>query len=220
MTRWTGWNQYAPDSKVHVANMGPTWGLQDPTQTLLSGALLQLCWAWAIPILHTQRNDTDHRFQTPQKLWGFHQTQDRFWPYFTDIKHDYTQEFYRSYSSFISQCPRTGKFRSVCQIQLWTHEVHHMPWPNRLAMVFTVWCGYPSHPWGRISTTGNVSVLKNDIYLNYIYICIYIYICVCVCVSSKISSIQDKDVKHKYIQWCTATTVNSLAPGRFQFNFR
>ena len=38
---------------------------------------------------------------------------DRFWSDFADIKHDYTQEFYRSYSYFISQCPRTGKFRGV-----------------------------------------------------------------------------------------------------------
>ena len=46
-----------------------------------------------------------------QNFWAF--TKDRFWPDFANIKHDYTQEFYRSYSSFISQCPRTGKFRSV-----------------------------------------------------------------------------------------------------------
>ena len=46
--------------------------------------------------------------QTPWKLLGFHWTKDRFWPDFTDIKHDYIQEFYRSYSSFISQCLRTA----------------------------------------------------------------------------------------------------------------
>ena len=51
--------------------------------------------------------------QTTRKLLGFYRTNDRFWPDFANIKHDYTQEFYRSYSSFISQCPRTGKFRSV-----------------------------------------------------------------------------------------------------------
>ena len=50
--------------------------------------------------------------QTPRKLLG--RTEDRFWPDFADIKHDYTQEFYQSYSSFISQCPRTGKSRGVC----------------------------------------------------------------------------------------------------------
>ena len=53
--------------------------------------------------------------QTPRNLLGFHRTEDRFWPDFADIKHDYTQQFYRSYSSFISQCPRTGKFHGVWQ---------------------------------------------------------------------------------------------------------
>ena len=57
---------------------------------------------------------TPVHLQTLQKLLGFHQTEDRFWPDFADIKHDYTQECYRSYSSFISQGPRTGKFRGVC----------------------------------------------------------------------------------------------------------
>ena len=57
--------------------------------------------------------------QTPQKLLGFHRTEDRFWPDFADIKHDNTQEFYWSYSSFISQCPRTGKFRGVWSINRW-----------------------------------------------------------------------------------------------------
>ena len=56
--------------------------------------------------------------QTPRKLLGFYRTKDRFWPDFANIKHDYTQEFYRSYSSFISQCPRTGKFRGVCTSNL------------------------------------------------------------------------------------------------------
>ena len=58
--------------------------------------------------------ETEMCTQTPRKLLGFYRTEDRFWPDFADIKHDYTQEFYRSYSSFISQCPRTGKFRGVC----------------------------------------------------------------------------------------------------------
>ena len=53
--------------------------------------------------------------QTPRKLLGFHQTENRFGPDLADIKHDYTQEFYQSYSFFISQCPRTGKFRGVCK---------------------------------------------------------------------------------------------------------
>ena len=52
--------------------------------------------------------------QTPQKLLGFYRTEEEFWPDFTDIKHDYTQEFNWSYSFFISKCPRTGKFRDVC----------------------------------------------------------------------------------------------------------
>ena len=43
--------------------------------------------------------------QTPRKFLGFHRTEDRFRPDFA--------EFYRSYSSFISQCPKTGKFRGV-----------------------------------------------------------------------------------------------------------
>ena len=30
-----------------------------------------------------------------------------------DFKHDYTQEFYRSYPFFISKCLRTGKFRGI-----------------------------------------------------------------------------------------------------------
>ena len=53
--------------------------------------------------------------QTLRKLLGFQRTEDRFWPDFADIKHDYIQEFYRSYSSFISQYPRTSKFRDVCK---------------------------------------------------------------------------------------------------------
>ena len=46
--------------------------------------------------------------QTRQKLLGFYRTEKEFWPDFAHLKHDYTQEFYRSYSSFISKCPRTG----------------------------------------------------------------------------------------------------------------
>ena len=73
--------------------------------------------------------DIAEHYQTPRKLLGFYQTEDRVWPGFVDIKHDYTQEFYQSYS-FISQCfyqpmsnivyvyvcPRTGKFPGVCSI--------------------------------------------------------------------------------------------------------
>ena len=45
---------------------------------------------------------------TPRKLLGFCRTEEGFWPDFTDIKPDYTQKFYWSYSSFISKCVRTG----------------------------------------------------------------------------------------------------------------
>ena len=32
------------------------------------------------------------------KLFGFYRTAEGFWPDFADFTHDYTQEFYRSYS--------------------------------------------------------------------------------------------------------------------------
>ena len=60
--------------------------------------------------------------QTQRKLLGFYRTKDRFWSDFANIKHDYTQEFYQSYSAFISQCPRTGKFHCVWMltlVQIW-----------------------------------------------------------------------------------------------------
>ena len=67
---------------------------------------------------HQIRSGTvQRRVQTPRKLLGFYRTEDRFWPDFANIKHDYTPEFYRSYSSFISQCRRTGKFRGFCALQ-------------------------------------------------------------------------------------------------------
>ena len=62
--------------------------------------------------------------QTPLKLLGFYRTKDRFWPDFADTKHDYRQAFYQSYSSFISQCPRTGKFCGVWHHPMLIH--HHM----------------------------------------------------------------------------------------------
>ena len=46
--------------------------------------------------------------QTRQKILSFYRTEEGFWPDFADIKHDYAQEFYQSYSSSISKCPRTG----------------------------------------------------------------------------------------------------------------
>ena len=54
------------------------------------------------------------QFQTPRQLWDFYWTKEGFWPDFADFKHDYTQELYRLYSFFISKCPRTGTFHSVC----------------------------------------------------------------------------------------------------------
>ena len=52
--------------------------------------------------------------QTQRKLLGFYWIECRFWPDIAYIKHCYTQKFYCSYSSFISQCLRTGKFHGVC----------------------------------------------------------------------------------------------------------
>ena len=69
-------------------------------------------------------------YQTLRKLFGFYQTEEGFWPDFADIKHDYTQEFYRSYSFFISKCPRTGKFRSVCIMVLASMGFHGYPAKN------------------------------------------------------------------------------------------
>ena len=60
------------------------------------------------------------------KLFGFHRTEDRFWLDFADIKHDYTQEFYRSYSSFISQCPKTGKLSCVCDLSSISYSEIHL----------------------------------------------------------------------------------------------
>ena len=56
---------------------------------------------------------SDMLSQTPWKLSGFYQTEDGFWPDFVDLKYDYTQEFYKSYSFYISKCLRTGKFGGV-----------------------------------------------------------------------------------------------------------
>ena len=49
--------------------------------------------------------------QTQRKLFSFYRIEEGFQP---DFKHEYTQEFYLSYSFFISKCPRTGKFCGVC----------------------------------------------------------------------------------------------------------
>ena len=52
--------------------------------------------------------------QTPWKFLGFYRTEDTFWPDFLHIKDGYMQDFYQCYSSFISICPRMGKFPNVC----------------------------------------------------------------------------------------------------------
>ena len=86
----------------------------------IMGVITYPCWVYSYSMSvkgqHWWEIDlfTVRLFQTPQKLSGFHRTEDRFWRDFADMKQEYTQEFYRSYSSFISQCPRTGKFRGVC----------------------------------------------------------------------------------------------------------
>ena len=48
------------------------------------------------------------------KTFGLLPDQGYILAWFADIKHDYAQEFYQSYSSFISQCLSTSKFCSVC----------------------------------------------------------------------------------------------------------
>ena len=40
--------------------------------------------------------------QTLRKLFDFYWTEEGFWPNFVDFKHNYIQEFYRSYSFFLS----------------------------------------------------------------------------------------------------------------------
>ena len=57
--------------------------------------------------------------QKPRKLSGFYWIEDRFWPNFADTEHGYTQEFYWSYWSFISNRPSTVlRFTS----QRWRHN--------------------------------------------------------------------------------------------------
>ena len=48
-------------------------------------------------------NQLSQWIQTLRTLLCFYWTEEGFWPDFADIKHDYTQEFYRSCPSFISQ---------------------------------------------------------------------------------------------------------------------
>ena len=68
-------------------------------QAVCPETCLVCCWTgqvWRLSRVHCE------------KLRGFYRTEEWFCPDFADIKHDYTQEFYRSYSSFISKCLRTG----------------------------------------------------------------------------------------------------------------
>ena len=99
--------------------------------------------------------------QTPQKLLGFYRTEEGFWPDFTDFKHDYTQEFYRSYSFFISKCRRTGKFRSVCCV---IHLCLLMP-SDSLTTILYLW----------LQQITNISA-----WLMFVYSLVVVYICVVV----------------------------------------
>ena len=47
------------------------------------------------------------------KTFGFYWTKEGIWPNCTDFIHDYTQEFYQSYSFYICKYPRTDKFHGV-----------------------------------------------------------------------------------------------------------
>ena len=76
--------------------------------------IVKIAARYLLRVVAVGQSESSELSQTPRKLLSFYRTEDRFWPDFANIKHDYTEEFYRSYSSFISQCPRTGKFRAVC----------------------------------------------------------------------------------------------------------
>ena len=64
-------------------------------------------------------------YQTPRKLFMLYRTENNFFTTFSNFKHDYIKKFYWSshifhWSShfFISQGPRTDKFRGVCHIMM------------------------------------------------------------------------------------------------------
>ena len=78
-------SQKCSNTKIERTPRGPDCATRRARTILLPYAL------WYLPI------------ETPRKLSGFHQTKERFWPDFADIKHYYTQVFYRSFSFFISQ---------------------------------------------------------------------------------------------------------------------
>ena len=80
---------------LHMRNILIT-GLSSP---LTFDILLQAAGAVFVLIMWWLSESLTVVSHTPRKLLGFHWTTDRFWPDFADIKHDYTQEFYQSYSS-------------------------------------------------------------------------------------------------------------------------
>ena len=52
-----------PDSKVHVANMGPTWGRQDTSRPHVAPMNLAIWVSWAFPVKLPQVNATrNHRW--------------------------------------------------------------------------------------------------------------------------------------------------------------
>ena len=112
--------------------------------------------------------------QTPGKLLGFYWTEDRFWPDFANIKH-YTQEFYRSYSSFISQCPRTSNLvrqSFLLDCMVWQGGVvsqsfllDHMVWQSDVVCTTIIltwshglagWCGKSDNHFYFITWFGRV----------------------------------------------------------------
>ena len=68
--------------------------LPEPILTYNQWGTANLFDVWGISILMCRH----------WKLSGFYQNKVGFWPDFADIKHDYTQEFYQSYSSVNSKC--------------------------------------------------------------------------------------------------------------------
>ena len=88
------------------------WGTHP--QCIYWWGALYLHLMWAVTSICRGLEHSPVHLQTPRKLLGFYRTKEGFQPDFADFKHDYTHEFYRSYSFFISKCPRTGKFRGVC----------------------------------------------------------------------------------------------------------
>ena len=85
--------------------------------------------------------------QTPRKLWSFHWTEGGVWPDFVDFKHDYTQEFYRSYSVFTGKCPRTDKFRGV-----WPRTYFRPRMSSGETFWYQAWAVLENQSWKSLST--------------------------------------------------------------------